>query len=44
LSFETHEPSYSEAEFQEMVRRGTAAWSDVPNATEWLDGMRGGHA
>lgn len=44
LSFETHDPSYSEAEFQEMVRRGTAAWSDVPNATEWLDGMRGGHA
>lgn len=44
LAFEAHQPAYDEAEFQQMVRRGTAAWSDVPNATEWVEGLRGGTA
>lgn len=42
LAFQTHQPTYDEAEFQEMVKRGTAAWSDTPNATQWLEGLRGG--
>ncbi len=42
LAFESHQPAYVESEFQEMVRRGTSAWSGMPSATEWLEGMRGG--
>jgi hypothetical protein len=44
LAFETHQPCFNEAEFAEMVERGTAAWSDVPNVTEWLEDLRGGRA
>lgn len=44
LAFEAHQPAYDEAEFQKMVQRGTAAWSSIPNATEWLDDLRGGRA
>jgi hypothetical protein len=44
LAFETNQPSYDEAEFQEMVKRGTAAWADTPNATQWLEDLRGGRA
>jgi hypothetical protein len=44
LAFEAHQPAYDEAEFQQMVRRGTAAWSDVRNATEWVEGLCGGRA
>lgn len=42
LAFDAHQPAYDEGEFQEMVKRGTAAWSEVQNATEWLDNLRGG--
>lgn len=41
LAFEAHQPTYDENEFQQMVSRGTAAWADVPNATEWLENLRG---
>lgn len=41
LAFEAHQPAYDEKEFQQMVSRGTAAWADVPNATEWLENLRG---
>lgn len=44
LAFESHHPAYDEAEFQAMVDKGTAAWSDVPGATEWLENLRGGNA
>lgn len=44
LAFEAHRPAYDEAEFQEMVQRGTTAWSDVPNSTDWLEDLRGGRA
>jgi len=40
LPFQTQQPAYNEAEFQEMVKRGTAAWSDTPNATQWLEDLR----
>ncbi len=42
LAFEAHEPAYDENEFQQMVKRGTAAWSEVANATQWLEDLRGG--
>jgi len=44
LAFETHQPRFDEAEFAAMVERGTAAWSGVQNATEWLEELRGGRA
>lgn len=40
-AFQTQPPAYDEAEFQEMVKRGTEAWSDTPNATQWLEDLRG---
>jgi len=43
LDFEAHQPSYNEDEFNLMVERGTKAWADVPDATEWLEALRGGH-
>ena len=33
-------PSFDEAEFAEMVERGTAAWASVPDATDWLESLR----
>lgn len=44
IAFETYNPSYDEAEFQKLVDQGTAAWSDVPDATEWLENLRGNTA
>jgi len=40
-SFEAHHPSYDEDEFQQMVRKGTAAWADIPDATQWVESLRG---
>jgi hypothetical protein len=44
LAFETHQPSYDDDEFRRMVERGTKAWEDVGDATEWTDTLRGGPA
>ncbi len=44
LAFETHQPSYDDDEFRRLVERGTKAWEDVTNATEWVDTLRGGQA
>ncbi len=32
---------YQEEKFQEMVKRGTKAWADVPDATQWVEELRG---
>lgn len=44
LAFETHHPNYDDNEFRLMVERGTKAWEDVVNVTEWTDALRGGQA
>jgi hypothetical protein len=44
LAFEAHQPVFDETEFQRMVERGTAAWSGISDPSEWLEGIRGGHA
>jgi hypothetical protein len=41
LAFETHNPKLDEDEFNRMVERGTQAWADVPDATKWLETLRG---
>jgi hypothetical protein len=32
---------FDQDEFDEMVRKGTEAWKDVGNATEWVEDIRG---
>lgn len=44
LDFEAHQPSYDDDEFNLMVERGTKAWADVPDATAWLEALRGNQA
>jgi hypothetical protein len=44
VKFDDYQPSYDEAEFNLMIERGTKAWADVPDATEWLETLRGNHA
>lgn len=44
LTFEAHQPSYDDDEFNLMVERGTQAWASVSNSTEWLETIRGGQA
>lgn len=44
LAFEDHEPRYDVDEFNLMVERGTKAWADVPDATAWLETLRGSQA
>jgi len=41
LEFTDYQPSYDEAKFNLMVERGTQAWADVSDATEWLETLRG---
>jgi hypothetical protein len=40
LGFEPHAPGWNEDQFNQMVRKGTQAWADVP--ADWLDNLRGG--
>ena len=44
LAFDMYKPSYDDEEFRRMVERGTTAWEDVANATDWTDALRGGQA
>lgn len=44
LAFEAHQPSYDDDEFKRMVERGTQAWGEVANATDWVETLRGGEA
>lgn len=40
-AFEMHHPAYDENEFQQLVRKGTAAWADTPDASKWVESLRG---
>lgn len=40
-SFEKHQPTWNEQEFDALVARGTKAWSEVPD--DWLEKLRGEH-
>ncbi len=44
LAFQDNQPSYNDDEFNLMVEKGTKAWADVPDATAWLENLRGNHA
>ncbi len=34
-------PVFDESEFIRMVERGTIAWADVPDASQWVEDLRG---
>jgi hypothetical protein len=42
IAFQSYKPRFDEAEFDEMVARGTRAWSDVDD--DWLELFRNGDA
>jgi len=44
LNFSDITPRFDEEEFNRMVEAGTEAWSDVTDASEWLENLRGNRA
>lgn len=42
LGFEEHQQTLDEAQLQRLTERGAKAWGTVPNASEWVDSLRGG--
>ncbi len=41
LAFADYEPAFDESEFNRLVERGTIAWADVPDASQWVEDLRG---
>ena len=42
LGFEEHQQTLDEAQLRRLTERGAKAWRDVPNASDWVDSLRGG--
>jgi len=42
VEFVEYAPSIDEEELARLTRRGAQAWKDVPDATSWVDDLRGG--
>ncbi len=42
LEFVEYAPSVNDDDLARLTRRGANAWKDVPNATAWVDELRGG--
>ena len=42
IEFVDYSPNFKEDELIKLIRRGEAAWSDVTNATTWVEEIRGG--
>lgn len=42
VAFADYEPAYDESAFNRMVERGTVAWANEPDATQWVENLRGG--
>lgn len=41
IEFVDYAPKFDEAAFQRLTERGRAAWHDVSDAADWVDGVRG---
>ncbi len=41
IEFAGKAPSYDEAELNALIKKGTKAWADVENATQWVAEQRG---
>lgn len=42
IEFVEYAPRFDEAEMERLTRRGAQAWKGVPDATAWVDELRGG--
>jgi hypothetical protein len=42
VEFVEYAPHFDEGEMARLTRRGAEAWRDVPDATAWVEGLRGG--
>lgn len=42
ISFVEHSNKIDEAEYRRMTQRGQVAWKDVPDASSWVEELRGG--
>jgi hypothetical protein len=42
IGFVEYAPSVDDDDLTRLTRRGATAWKDVPNATTWVDELRGG--
>lgn len=42
LAFADYDPAFDEEEFNRMVERGTIAWADAGDASQWVEKVRGG--
>jgi hypothetical protein len=42
IGFVEYAPSADDDDLTRLTRRGAVAWKDVPNATAWVDELRGG--
>ena len=42
MEFVEYAPRVDEEELARLTRRGAQAWKDVPDATAWVDELRGG--
>lgn len=44
IEFVEYSPRFDEATFERMTRRGAERWKDVPDATAWVEQLRGSGA
>ena len=44
IEFVAYEPRFDAAEFERLNRRGEQAWKDVPDASAWVEELRGANA
>jgi len=40
-AFADYDPVYDESAFNRMVERGPIAWADAPDASQWVENLRG---
>jgi hypothetical protein len=41
ISFVDYHPAYSEEALDRFAAKGAEAWADVPDAAQWVRGLRG---
>jgi hypothetical protein len=41
IEFVEYEARFDEREFERFTERGAKAWKDVPDASAWVDALRG---
>ena len=43
IAFENYNPKFNEEEFEKISRKATIAWKSIPNATKWVEQLRGNY-